>query len=102
MLTLALAQLSYVCIEQPFRKFRYRNKFRLLIVAAMSLVAASGSLIFFQKCSNILFTDENLRYGINLAPKGGQGILSKDPIIKDSYPVAILTGDSFQGIITLL
>tara|TARA_B100000212_G_C27281900_1_gene493453 strand:- start:16 stop:777 length:762 start_codon:yes stop_codon:yes gene_type:complete len=39
----------------------------------------------------------NIKYGINPAPKGGQGILGKDPITKDSYPEAIITGDSFAG-----
>ena len=98
-LTLVLAQLSYVYIEKPFRMFKSRYKFRLLIFAALSLVAASGSLIFFHKYSNVLFTGQknNIKYGINPAPKRGHGTLGKNPITKDSHPEAIITGDSFAG-----
>ena len=96
-LTLLFAEVSYTCIEQPMRNMKYRDKSRLFILAGLSLVVASGSLILLQKHSNGLYAGLNIKYGKNAAPRGGQGILGSNQIMNNSNPVIITTGDSFAG-----
>jgi peptidoglycan/LPS O-acetylase OafA/YrhL len=96
-LTLGAARLSYTYIEQPFRHYGYKSRFKLFLLWVFSIFITAGILVFIQKNSRFLYTGQTTQYGVNPAPKGDTTILGIDPKSNDSYRAVVITGDSFSG-----